>query len=58
MPKLQRNDKNNRYAKADPGKAMGPQHYTKNYRQLRNAERKRQSFPGKNTLIDYPIINS
>ena len=44
--------------KADRGKSRRPQPHAKNYRQLRKAESRRKSFPGKITLIGYPIPNS
>jgi hypothetical protein len=37
------------------GNTQEPKHYPKNYRQLRNAESRRKSSPGKNRTVGYQI---
>lgn len=44
--------------KVDRGKSKRPQPHTRNYRQLRKAESRRKSFPGKIIPIGYPIPNN
>lgn len=51
------NEDNKKHIKVDMVKSMKPQLYTKNYRQLENAEWKKWSSPGNSTPIGHSMSN-
>lgn len=57
LSKPELNKDSNRPAKASRGEPTGPRPYAEDSRQRRRGEGEKWSWPGKNTLVSYPIAN-